>query len=769
MDLFTPEQFARDRAISEEKARIAAEQAERRARREALREEREARGGEALTNAEYVRRHVALTNELREIPAIGDAARREACRYDFPLFVRTYGAALIQNHMPPEPIVEKFMKPIERSVLFGGQMIVEMPRGIGKTTIVELAIAWAISYRHRRFIVLISATGKLAKANLANIMRVFTSDEYAADFPEVATPFRSLAGKWQMCESQTFLGQKTNIEMKTDHIRMPTLIDASGNILGDAAGAILYSVGVGGAVRGLNEGGLRPDMLFFDDIQKRKDAKSPALSESLEAFVREDAMGLFGHGSMKTALMAITPICEGDFASLMCDSERNPGWSKVILPFVSKWPADLSLVDLFCAKFAEDAARDDFERTSSRQFYIENHEQLTDGVELLDPLVGNEAEVDAFHHVLVILATIGKESFDSEYQMRVRGDGDVLAIDADTVKHALNGYAECVVPDECPRVVGFCDVNIKGESGLRYGLMAVGPGRVCAVVKYGRYPARGRLFPEDTPETIRAAMVGEAVRIVGRILSGEDVRRRDGSLLASGVKLVTRSGRRVVPLALLFDGGNWTRAISRSCRILRDVDKLPCPVSWSLGRSAKKFLDENADTRKKISRAARGDHMYATASANGDHLIVQVDYWREIAQSAFLAPPLAEGSVSLWGDDPSRHDAFAREVCAERLVAREVVNGRLEWRWAKTSPMNHWCDVLTGMFAVASWYRLYESVERMVDRAAARGSAAARPAMTFRTVGGGTVTVGGSAADVPRAAAPRAKAKRFKTRFRIKR
>ena len=78
MDLFTPEQFARDRAISEEKARIAAEQAERRARREALRDERAARGGEALTNAEYVRRHVALTNELREIPAIGDAARRSS-------------------------------------------------------------------------------------------------------------------------------------------------------------------------------------------------------------------------------------------------------------------------------------------------------------------------------------------------------------------------------------------------------------------------------------------------------------------------------------------------------------------------------------------------------------------------------------------------------------------------------------------------------------------------------------------------------------------
>ena len=36
-------------------------------------------------------------------------------------------------------------------------------------------------------------------------------------------------------------------------------------------------------------------------------------------------------------------------------------------------------------------------------------------------------------------------------------------------------------------------------------------------------------------------------------------------------------------------------------------------------------------------------------------------------------------------------------------------------------------------------------------------------------VGGGTVTVGGgSAADVPRTAAPRARAKRFKTRFRIK-
>ena len=36
-------------------------------------------------------------------------------------------------------------------------------------------------------------------------------------------------------------------------------------------------------------------------------------------------------------------------------------------------------------------------------------------------------------------------------------------------------------------------------------------------------------------------------------------------------------------------------------------------------------------------------------------------------------------------------------------------------------------------------------------------------------VGGGAVTVGGSAADAPRAAAPRAKATRVKTRFRIKR
>lgn len=396
---FTEEQRANYRLDCAEKAAAAA-------RRAALREARQARGG-AMSNAERQRAFVARANDLREIPAPADPEGREACRRDFLRFVHRYGAALLKDHAPAPLMCEKFLRPLQQSVLDGGQILVEMPRGKGKTTFIDLCAAWAVAYGHRRFVVLISATGKLAKVNLKNIMRVFLSPAFAADFPEISAPFLALDGKWQLCETQTFRGEKTGIELKTDRIVFPTVRGDDGAPLGDAGGAILFSGGVGGAIRGLNEGGVRPDMVFFDDIQKRKDAKSPALSAGLEEFVNQDAMGLFGHGAPKTALMAITPICDGDFAALMTDRERNPAWISVVIPLVLEWPADRDLVDRFFALYKDDCARDDFARTQSRAFFAANRDALWKGCVLLDPMDGGADEIDALHHVLVLVAALG--------------------------------------------------------------------------------------------------------------------------------------------------------------------------------------------------------------------------------------------------------------------------------------------------------------------------------------------------------------------------
>ena len=704
--LFTEEQHANFRLDCELRAA-------RSAYLDKMREARRERGG-AMSGAERKREFVARANDLRVIAAPYDPEGREACRYDFVKFVHRYGAALLKDHMPSALMVERLLKPLQASVINGGLIIVEMPRGKGKTTFIELLAVWAISFGYCRYVVLISATGKLAKVNLRNVMKLILSPAYAADFPEVSAPFIALDGKWQLCESQTYRGVKTGIEMKSDHVTFPTIRDGEGNLIGGAGGAVIFSGGVGGAIRGLNEGGVRPDMLFFDDIQKRKDAKSPKLSADLEEFVRQDAMGLFGHGSRRTALMALTPICDGDFVSLMTDQERNPAWITIKVPLVIEWPANMELVDRFLAIYKEDCAHDDLSLSASRAFYLENREEMNRGCVLLDPADGAEGEVDALHHVLLLRASMGREAFDAECQMQVRESGAVLSLTPDIVKKRVNGVPRFVLPPGTETVVGFCDVNARAESGLRYGLLALGAGRVTGFIELSKYPGgRVPLFPENLPEVKRPEVIAQAVRKVGNIIAG--------------LKLRYANGRPAQVVAFAFDGGNWTSAVARAVLILRQVDRVPFMVFWTLGRGWSKFGNIS-----KSNVLRRGDHMFETRSKNGLHIVFHSDYWREITQSLFQSEPLTPGSASLYGADPYVHDEFANELCAERLVRKFVrPDGRLEWDWAQKSKRNHWGDVASGCFVVAAWVRAFENDERIIDRAMVQAAdAPARSAAT---------------------------------------
>jgi hypothetical protein len=49
-------------------------------------------------------------------------------------------------------------------------------------------------------------------------------------------------------------------------------------------------------------------------------------------------------------------------------------------------------------------------------------------------------------------------------------------------------------------------------------------------------------------------------------------------------------------------------------------------------------------------------------------LASNVDEWKERMQRAFLLPPMAPGSASLFGGDPARHKRLAANIAAEKLV-----------------------------------------------------------------------------------------------------
>lgn len=229
--------------------------------------QKKARG--PMSVAERVAKHVASKNDVGEIdPRPRHHRIKEACRFDLAKFMWFYCRRVLK-HRPSKAIVDGLIHDVQETILHGGQAVKQYGRGTGKTTIiVYCAITWAILYGHRRYPVIISATGKLAKKNLKVVKKLLSRTKaILQDFPAVAVPIQALGDVSQRSATQTYRGVPTDVEWAADQIVLPMCRDENGRPLDDGCGAIVGSVGIGGAVRGAIEGGQRPDFLILDDPQ----------------------------------------------------------------------------------------------------------------------------------------------------------------------------------------------------------------------------------------------------------------------------------------------------------------------------------------------------------------------------------------------------------------------------------------------------------------------------------------------------------------------
>ena len=211
--------------------------------------------------AERVAAHVARHNEVGDFNVRPRHPRlKEACRYDLEKFMWYYCRRVLK-HRPSELIKNGLIHDVQETILHGGQAVKLYGRGTGKTTIIcYCAITWAILYGHRRYPVIISATSKLARKNLKVIKKLLSRTKaILQDFPAVAVPIQKLGNVSQRTASQTYHGAATDVEWASDQIVLPMCRDENGRPLDSGCGAIVGSVGIGGAVRGANEGGQRPD------------------------------------------------------------------------------------------------------------------------------------------------------------------------------------------------------------------------------------------------------------------------------------------------------------------------------------------------------------------------------------------------------------------------------------------------------------------------------------------------------------------------------
>ena len=655
-----------------------------------------------MSGADRKAKLIASRNELGSIPRCRHRRVRERCRYDLELF-GWYYCRMLLNHRASAEIDRRLIKKMQQAILTGGQLAVEFTRSAGKTTWTIIAFIWALVYGHRHFPVCIAASKPLAKSIKNSVLAVLTSsDEICADFPAVPIALRAIGGVVQRAATITYHGNPVGFESSEMMFRLPMLRDDIGDPLEPACGAHFACRGVGASVRGLNELGERPDFILFDDPQTQKDARSATAVERLDRYIHGDALNLGANTSTMAAFLTITPQCFGDLAHRIADKSLHPNWSVSQCPFILEMcPHFEDLADQFLEAFHLDAANDDFNRTESRRWYNENRDRFA-GTVCADPQAYDHAtELDAIHHALNKMGMIGKEAFNAEYQMRVDGQGDNIALTPEIVVNCLNGAPACVLPPGTDSCVAFCDINIQKGTGLSWAVAAFGRGRIAAVVAYGRYPETGALCPPGSPDLARKRAVAAAMRAVAQHIASLDLRTADHR-------------RKVRVKALGFDRGYLPDVVCRTLFVMRKRLNLPFQVCAVRGFGWQQFGNGRKD------HVGRGDHVFVTRSEYGEYLAVHAPYWREIAQSGFLETALMPGSISLYGDDPMRHWNFAAEICAERLIRRYVhPSGKLAWDWAVQGP-NHFCDVLTNLFALASWFRLYDALPHVLDTTAAR-------------------------------------------------
>lgn len=139
------------------------------------------------------------------------------------------------------------------------QLALGLPRGFGKTTLVKIFIVYCLLFTDKKFILIISATAKLAENILSDVMDMLEESNILKVF-----------GDWRL-----------GVEKDTQALKK---FGFRGRNITIAA------IGDESSLRGLNIKNTRPDIMIFEDIQSRECADSEVQSTQLENWMVGTAM-----------------------------------------------------------------------------------------------------------------------------------------------------------------------------------------------------------------------------------------------------------------------------------------------------------------------------------------------------------------------------------------------------------------------------------------------------------------------------------------------
>lgn len=652
-----------------------------------------------VADVERSRRRTAKGSEIGDYPAVVNPERREACRHDLVLALRTYFPMSCDWEFSPAHV--RMIRRDEEITRSGGRNIRALPRGSGKTTIAENQGILLALYGLKKFIPVFGAESKAAESSIQAIkMELAENDLLYEDFPEVCHAIRALENKPQRCASQTYRGVLTHIEWTADSIVLPTIEGSA------ASGAVICCFGLMAASRGMKRRTpdgrqVRPDHVILDDPQTDESAASVLQTRKRLSVLRKGILKLAGHSKGFSIVCNATVIQRGDMVEQLL---ADPSWQGERVRMVERW-ADRH-DDLWLGEYAD--LRRAFDKEDPRSqlaaherataFYSSRRAEMDAGCvvywsECFNRLpVGEGGELSAIQHAYNALIDDGPEVFASEYQQEPLDEVDSKeAVQPSDVAAATIAVDRMIVPAGLELVTGFVDVQI---GSLWWLLAGWGNGLRGHILGYGTFPEQGRstYTKRDLKHTLQAAAGGVGME------AGIDWGFRELIPFLMDVELVREDDSSVLKPSLVLIDSNWAQVAN----VVRDYCRRS-PFGPRLMPASGRYVGVGQSTlsdRKPSPGERVGPHWRTEITAGVRHLQYGANEWKTMVGGKLRLPPADPGAISIHAGD---HRLLAEHLSSERPTLKRA-RDKVANEWALLPGRdNEWWDCLVGAAAAASY------------------------------------------------------------------
>jgi hypothetical protein len=637
-------------------------------------------------------RQAELSESGRDIgpmPAVVNPARRAAAEGSFRLFCESYMPETFRLAWSPDHLTA--IAKIEGAVLRGELFAFAMPRGSGKTSLIESAALWAMLYGHRPFVAIVGAD-QAAAVTIADSIKaqIQNNDLFLEDFPDACYPIRCLERISQRANGQLYQGRPTEIDWSTDTVTLPWIPGAK------SAGACVRLSGITGRIRGLKHtrpdgSSIRPSLVLIDDCQTDESAASPSQCQTREKILSGAILGLAGPGAKIAGLCTITVIRPDDLADRLLDRVRHPSWQGERTKLVYEWPTADDLWSEY-GELRRSGQRNGTGTAEADAFYVERREAMDAGSRVAWPERLNPDETSAIQHAYNLRIDRGESAFFAEYQNQPIAE-DVASdkLDKRSLAGRVTTLAKGVVPANHHQLTAFIDVQDRVLFWLVCSWSESFGGNI---VQYGCYPDQGVSYFEAGSAKRTLAKAGgvegfEAALHAGldtltQMLIGKEWKREDGAAMRIGQLMVDANwGKSTATVRTFAKRSPWASTILPS-------------HGRGIGASSPALTDKGK---------ARGDKIglnWRIGNINGQRSVTyDTNYWKTFVAARLR---LATGDPEALVIHAGEHDLLFDHLTNEYPVRTESARGRVvdEWKLSGTRWENHWWDCLVGAAVAAS-------------------------------------------------------------------